>query len=99
MRRQSARRVPRRRPGQAALAAGAGLLLVAGALHADPVAVRYREGAVHGFLSVRTLAGKLIADGDLLQLAQGDRVTSRVVFRFKDGSLQDETAVFSEGSS
>jgi hypothetical protein len=40
--------------------------------------------------------GTLIADGDLIQTARGDRVTSRLVFRFKDGSIRDETAVFSQ---
>jgi hypothetical protein len=63
---------------------------------ADPVAVRYREGVVHGFLTLRSPEGALLASGDLTQVAQGDRVTSRLVFHFKDGSLQDETAVFSQ---
>src|SRR5688500_15666463 len=37
-------------------------------LAAEPVAVRYTEGIVHGFLALRTLDGKTIADGDLLQV-------------------------------
>jgi hypothetical protein len=32
----------------------------------------------------------------LIQAARGDRVTSRVVFHFKDGSIHDETAVYSQ---
>lgn len=71
-------------------------LLWAGALTAEPVPVRHVEGLVHGFLSLRTLDGTQVADGDLIQRAQGDRVTSRLVFRFKDGSLRDETSVFSQ---
>ena len=63
---------------------------------ADPVAVRYREGVVHGFLTLRSPEGAITAVGDLTQVAQGDRITSRLVFHFKDGSLQDETAVFSQ---
>jgi hypothetical protein len=51
---------------------------------------------VHGFLVLRTLEGDTLADGDLIQVARGDRVTSRLVFRFKDGSVHDETAVFSQ---
>ncbi len=58
--------------------------------------MRYAEGALHGFLSLSTLDGTRIADGDLLQTARGDRVTSRLVFHFHDGSLFDETAVFTE---
>jgi hypothetical protein len=62
----------------------------------EQVAVRHTEGLVHGFLTLRTLDGTLIGDGDLVQTARGTRVTSRVVFHFKDGSVHDETAVFSQ---
>lgn len=62
----------------------------------EPVAVRHPEGLLHGFLVLRTLDGDAIAGGDLLQNVRGTRVTSRVVFHFKDGSLHDETAVFSQ---
>jgi hypothetical protein len=65
-------------------------------LSGEPVAVRYPEGVVHGFLALRTPDGTTIADGDLIQLVRGSRVTSRLVFHFKDGSLHDETAVFSQ---
>jgi hypothetical protein len=71
-------------------------LLQPGAMSAAPVAVRHAEGLVHGFLVLRTLAGDTLADGDLIQVARGDRVTSRLVFHFKDGSVHDETAVFSQ---
>jgi hypothetical protein len=66
-------------------------------VRADAVPVRYIEGLTHGFLVLRTLEGKTLADGDLTQVAHGDRVTTRVVFHFKDGSLHDETTVFSQG--
>jgi hypothetical protein len=71
-------------------------LFGAGALRAESVAVRHAEGVVRGFLVLRSLDGAVIANGDLIQFLRGDRVTSRLVFHFKDGSLQDETAVFSE---
>jgi hypothetical protein len=60
------------------------------------VTVQHKEGLLHGFLVLRTVEGQAIADGDLIQNAHGDRVTSRLVFRFKDGSVNDETAVFSQ---
>ena len=75
------------------------VVLVSGSLLAEPVRVRYTEGIVHGFLTLRTMDGALVANGDLIQLAKGDRVTSRLVFRFKDGSLRDETSVFSQRQS
>ena len=73
-----------------------GAVLRPGVLAGEPVAVRYTEGLVHGFLVLRTLEGKALADGDLLQAARGDRVTTRLVFRFRDGSIHDETAVYSQ---
>ena len=63
-----------------------------------PVEVRFPEGITHGFLLLRSAAGQIMAQGDLLQTAHADRVESRMVFRFKDGSLHDETAVFSQHS-
>lgn len=65
-------------------------------MSAAPVAVRYKEGLIHGFLVLSTLDGTAIAEGDLLQIARGDRVTAQLVFRFKDGSRQEETTVFSQ---
>jgi hypothetical protein len=66
---------------------------------AAPVPVRYAEGLVHGFLSLRTTDGTLVANGDLIQHLQGGRVSSRLVFHFKDGSLRDETSIFSQRQS
>jgi hypothetical protein len=65
-------------------------------LRAQPVTVHQTEGALHGFLSLTAPDGAVIADGDLEQTAHGSRVTSRLTFHFKDGSLQDETTVFSQ---
>src|SRR4051812_9282977 len=62
----------------------------------EQVAVRHAEGIVHGLLVLRSLDGNALADGDLIQNARGNRVTARLVFLFKDGSLHDETAVFSQ---
>jgi hypothetical protein len=65
-------------------------------LAAAPVAVRFAEGVTHGFLLLRTVDGGLIASGDLLQVGRGGKVEKRMVFRFKDGSLLDETVVFTQ---
>lgn len=63
---------------------------------AEPVAVHYTEGMVHGFLLLRTTDGETIAEGDLNQSTHGSRVTSSLDFHFKDGSLLQETVVFSQ---
>jgi len=60
--------------------------------------VRYKEGLVHGFLQLSTIDGVAIAAGDLDQVVHGDQVKSRMVFHFKDGSLQEETTIFSQRS-
>jgi hypothetical protein len=66
-------------------------------LAAAPVPVRFVEGVTHGFLLLRTLDGALIATGDLLQVVgRGGMVESRMLFRFNDGSLFDETVMFSQ---
>lgn len=58
--------------------------------------MRHLEGTVHGFLALRSPEGRVLAVGDLFQVVRGDRVTSRLLFRFKEGSVDDETAVFSQ---
>jgi hypothetical protein len=63
---------------------------------AEQIAVRHVEGAVHGFLVVHNQQGALVAVGDISQTVRGGRVTSRLDFRFKDGSVEDETTVFTE---
>jgi hypothetical protein len=62
----------------------------------EPVPVRFNEGLVHGFLKLSSADGTRLADGDLFQTSNGGRVTSRLTFHFKDGSLQDETTVFTQ---
>jgi hypothetical protein len=63
---------------------------------ADAVQVRYPEGTLHGFLVVRDTGGRIIAAGDYEQTVQGDQVTGHVLFQFKDGSINEETVVFSQ---
>src|SRR5437764_14034159 len=65
-------------------------------LSAEPVPVRHVEGLVHGFLSLRSPEGRLLASGDLIQNMRGGRVSSRLIFHFKDGSTSDDTAVFEQ---
>jgi hypothetical protein len=72
------------------------LLLQLGSAHAQPIPVRYPEGVTRGFLVLRTTEGKDVADGDLSQVVHGDRVSRRLVYHFKDGSIQDESVVFSQ---
>jgi hypothetical protein len=65
-------------------------------LRADPVPVRHAQGTFHGFVVLKTLEGETIAAGDLTQVAHGEQITSRLTFHFRDGSLDDETTVFTQ---
>src|SRR6476660_4453717 len=73
-----------------------GILLPAPSLMGDPVPVRHMEGRIHGFLVLRDIEDKLLASGTLTQSAAGNRVTNELSFHFKDGSVQQETTVFSQ---
>src|SRR3984885_6012516 len=66
------------------------------AASASPVAVRYKQGLIHGFLVLSTLDGVAIAAGDLTEDTRGDQGTTQLAFRFKDGSRHEETTVFSQ---
>ena len=83
---------------------GCGLTLLAmvsttDQLRAEPIAVRHREGSLHGFLELRDADGKMIADGDLIQSVVGGNLRTRLVFHFHDGSIDDERTVFSQNGS
>ena len=72
------------------------ILLLPSPLSAEPIPVRYPEGTTHGFLALRSPEGKLLATGDLIEVIHGNDVVSHLVFRFKDGSVDRDTTVFSQ---
>jgi hypothetical protein len=79
--------------------ASLGLVVVAttlGTLTAAEVPVRFVEGVLHGFLVLRTLDGVQLAQGDLFQVNREGDVKSHTVFLFDDGSIYDETAVYTQ---
>jgi hypothetical protein len=80
----------------AILAALALTFTLSGTALADPISVRFTEGIGRGFPVLRDAKGEKIAQGDLVQVARGDRVENRLTFRFRDGSFYDETVVFSQ---
>jgi hypothetical protein len=64
--------------------------------HAESALVRSVQGCVHGFLEISSEDGRVVASGDAVQVVHGDRVTSQTIFTFKDGSIDEETTVFSQ---
>lgn len=71
-------------------------LLFCAAMDADPISVRHVQGYIHGFLILKDTDDKVLASGDLIQVPAGPRVTDTLSLHFADGSLYEETAVFSQ---
>ena len=74
----------------------AAALLATVSAAADPVKVRFPEGTTHGFLVLRSMQGQTVGHGELTATAHGDRMESRLTWRFRDGSLQDEWVTYSQ---
>jgi hypothetical protein len=72
------------------------LFLVTHLGFAEQIRVKHVEGAIHGFMILKSEAGETIAAGDLDQTTQGSRITTNIKFRFEDGSIYDQTTVFSQ---
>ncbi len=89
-------RATRNLHGMLAALAVTALSMLAAPATAAPVAARYLEGVTHGFLVLRGADGEVLADGDLLQVVKPEGVDSRLVFRFRDGSLYDERVLFTQ---
>jgi hypothetical protein len=87
------------RPRRSAIA---GLLIVLPILlwlrpdAAVPVSARFVEGSLHGFLTLTTVDGKVIASGDLRQTVKAGAIENRTVFEFRDGSSSEETVTFTQ---
>jgi hypothetical protein len=69
------------RSGLIAILLACATMLQSNALFADTIPARHTEGLIHGFLVVRTLEGKALADGQMTQDARGDRVTNHLIFQ------------------
>jgi hypothetical protein len=63
---------------------------------ADPVPVRHVEGFIHGFIVLKDMNDAILASGDVTQLPAGNHVRMAMALHFKDGSLYEETSVFSQ---
>jgi hypothetical protein len=58
--------------------------------------VLHVEGLLHGFLLLRSVEGEVLAEGEVTQVAHGDRFKTSLVLHFKDTSLYQEDVVFSQ---
>ncbi|MGI0017198.1 MAG: hypothetical protein ACREA1_00660 [Nitrosotalea sp.] len=67
-----------------------------GVAYADPVPVRHVEGFLHGYIVLKNTGGKILAAGDLTQTPAGNLITTVLTLHFGDGSLYQETPVYSQ---
>lgn len=63
----------------------------------EQIPAHEKLGSLHGLLLLQDENGKEIAVGDQVLEVRGNEVHSRLIFRFRDGSVNDETAVFRQG--
>ena len=61
--------------------------------------VRQLESAYHGFLVLRDQAGATVGSGEVVQAPHKGRMSVRLIFRFRDGSIDDETTEYSQDGS
>jgi hypothetical protein len=65
-------------------------------LRGQELKVKYRAGSEHGFLLLHDQTGAILAHGEITQVPHRDRIKLHLVFRFRDGSLDEETTVYSQ---
>jgi hypothetical protein len=58
--------------------------------------LRYRTSYEHGFVILRDAAGAILASGELTQVPSKHGIAMHVVFHFRDGSIDDETTLYSQ---
>src|ERR1700691_4609109 len=75
------------------------LLGSACSMQGQELKLRYRTAYEHGFLILRDTAGAILASGEVTQVPSENRIALHVVFHFRDGSIDDETTVYSQGET
>ena len=71
-------------------------LLLALATAAEPVRARHLQGELHAFLTIHDERGKLLGTADAVNAAVGRAWRSRLTIHFLDGSVDDDTATYTQ---
>ncbi len=58
--------------------------------------MRHIQGTSHAFLVLRAESGAVLGYGEMLQIVHGDHVNSRLAYHFRDGSIDVDTAEFTQ---
>lgn len=73
-----------------------GALVPAACAPGQTVRVRHREGTLRGFVVLKSEKGETLASGEFSEVPSGDTIKSRLVFYFRDGSVDDDRVVYSQ---
>jgi hypothetical protein len=73
-----------------------GAIILAAAAQAEQIPVRHIQHPMHRLMVARLETGKIIATGEFTQVVQGDEVTMSMIYRFVDGSIDDETTTYKQ---
>ena len=65
----------------------------------EELKLTYRTGSEHGFVILRDTAGAILGSGEVTQVPSRQRITLHVVLHFQDGSVDDETTLYSQGET
>lgn len=93
--------MPTRRVLNATSAFALSVLLIHPGIAQQPESLRvlHVQGASHAFLVIRAESGAVLGYGELVQTVQAGRVMSHLSYRFRDGSVDEETTVLSQRGS
>src|ERR1700733_8290508 len=69
-------------------------IILGAAARAEQISVKHIQYPMHQSMVTRLDTGKVIASGEFTQVVQGDEVTMRLIYRFVDGSIDDETTTY-----
>jgi hypothetical protein len=69
-------------------------IILGAAARAEQISVKHIQYPMHRLMVARLWTGKVIASGEFTQVVQGDEVTMRMIYRFVDGSIDDETTAY-----
>ncbi|SDF75363.1 hypothetical protein [Terriglobus roseus] len=66
------------------------------AASAETIPVRHIQRPLHRLMVARTQDGKTVAGGEFTQTTAGDEVTIHLIYRFVDGSVDDEMTTYTQ---
>jgi hypothetical protein len=69
-------------------------IMLGTAARAEQISVKHIQLPMHRLMVARLKSGKIIANGEFTQVVQGDEVSMRMIYRFVDGSIDDETTTY-----